>query len=461
MDFLHPECPDRVPDLPEPRTRDELLRYGPNEAEAALRFQAEVVTAELAAQKEKWRGGFTRRRIVAGAGAVGVAALGSQLLTAKVAFGAPGDGNTLIVIMLRGGMDFLSVVVPRNDANYASARPSIAVPGTALLDAGPETRFGLHPAMAPLHELWKAGNMAAVAAVASPDASRSHFQAQDCYERGAASTAVRTGWMDRVLAKMGQGTTFRAIAEGSSLPRSLVGTSNKIVLRGIQDFRLDTADNLRDRSLEALHGLYTGFEHPMVAQAGATLEALTSARRVANMPANPAARYPGGGLSDGLRDVARLIKAGVGLRVAALDLGGWDMHTNIGTVDGGDMRNTLGNLSEALGAFTVDIGPEALKKVTIVTMSEFGRRVEQNGNAGTDHGHGGGMLLIGGGLNGGRVHGRWPGLAAGARDHGDVAGANDYRDVLAEMLKIRFGVPDSAAIFPDHQAKRIGAYAGS
>jgi uncharacterized protein (DUF1501 family) len=464
MDFLHPECPDRVdavPDLPEPRTRDELLRYGPTESEAALRFQAEVISAELAAQKDKWRGGFTRRRVVAGAGAVGVAALGSQLLTAKVAFGAPGDDRTLVVIMLRGGMDFLSVVVPRGDGNYNAARPNIAIPAAALLDAGPETRFGLHPAMTPLHELWKAGNMAAVAAVASPDASRSHFQAQDCYERGAASTAVRTGWMDRVLTKMGSGTTFRAIAEGSSLPRSLVGTSNKIVLRGIQDFRLEGAENLRDRSLEALKGLYTGFEHPLVNQAGATIDALNSARRVANTQPNPAARYPGGGLSDGLRDVAKLIKNGVGLRVAALDLGGWDMHTNIGTVDGGDMRNALGNLSESLAAFTVDIGPEALKKVTIVTMSEFGRRVGQNGNAGTDHGHGGGMLLLGGGLNGGRVHGRWPGLSSGALDNGDVAGANDYRDVLAEMLKVRFGVTDSAAIFPDHKVKRIGAFAGS
>jgi uncharacterized protein (DUF1501 family) len=267
--------------------------------------------------------------------------------------------------------------------------------------------------------------------------------------------------MDRVLAKMGPGTTFRAIAEGSSLPRSLVGTSNKIVLRGIQDFRLDSAENLRDRSLEALRSLYTGFDHPIAAQATATLEALASARKVANTQPNPAAQYPGGGLSDGLRDVAKLIKNGVGLRVAALDLGGWDMHTNIGTVDGGDMKNTLGHLSECLGAFTTDIGPDALKRVTIVTMSEFGRRVGQNGNAGTDHGHGGGMLLIGGGLNGSRVHGRWPGLAPGSLDNGDVAGANDYRDVLAEMLKVRFGVTDTGSIFPDHQAKRIGAYAGS
>jgi uncharacterized protein (DUF1501 family) len=444
--------------LPEPRDRDELSRYGPSVGEAALRFQAEAVAAELAAQKDRWRFGFTRRRVVAGAGAVGVAALGSQLLTAKVAFGAPGDDRTLIVIMLRGGMDFLSVIVPRGDGNYLSARPNIGIQPAALLDGGAETRFGLNPAMAPLHDLWKNGSMAAVAAVASPDASRSHFQAQDCYERGAASTAVRTGWMDRVLSQWGQGTTFRAIAEGSSLPRSLVGTQNKIVLRGIQDFRLDGAN---EKTLEALRGLYTGFDHPVAAQAGATLQALQSARQVANMQANPAAKYPGGGLAGGLRDVAKLVKAKVGLRMAALDLGGWDMHTGLGNADGGDMKNNLTHLSECLAAFVTDIGPEALSRVTIVTMSEFGRRVQQNANAGTDHGHGGGMLLFGGGLNGGRVHGRWPGLSSNALDHGDVAGANDYRDVLSEMLKTRFGVANAQAIFPEHQPRRIGAFVGS
>ncbi|GIJ47570.1 hypothetical protein Val02_44560 [Virgisporangium aliadipatigenens] len=457
-EFLHPDCPDNVPN---PRTREELLRYGPNEREAALRIHAEAVTSALAAQKESWRHGFTRRRVIAGAGAVGVAALGTQLVTTKVAFGAPADERTLVVVMLRGGMDFLSVVVPRNDGNYRAARPGIAVPDAALLDTGSETRFGLHPAMAPLHELWKSGSMAAVHAVASPDASRSHFQAQDCYERGAASTAVRTGWLDRVLGQMGEGTTFRAIAEGSSLPRSLVGTSNKLVLRGIQDFRLDSADNLREKSLAALKGLYTGLDHPLAAQAGATIDAIGAARKVADVRPNAAAQYPGGGFANGMRDVAKLIKAKVGLRVASVDLGGWDMHTNLGTVDGGDMRNNLTNLAATLGAFATDIGPDNLKNVTVVTMSEFGRRVQQNANAGTDHGHGGGMLLIGGGLNGGRVHGAWPGLAQGALDHGDLAGANDYRSVLFELVKTQFGVGDAKAVFPEFTPKRIGAFAGS
>jgi uncharacterized protein (DUF1501 family) len=453
--------PSPVPDLPLPRTRQELLRYGPTAGAAAVRVQAELVTGGLAAQRDGWRYGFTRRRVIAGVGAVGVAALGAQHVTTRAAFAAPGDDRTLVVIMLRGGMDALSVIVPRGDGDLAAARPTIGVPAGALLDAGPETRFGLHPAMAPLHPLWKSGLMAAVHAVASPDASRSHFQAQDCYERGAASTAVRTGWLDRVLAQMGAGTTFRAIAEGASLPRSLVGTQNKIVLDGIQDFKLDGSNRERDKSLEALRSLYTGLDHPLAAQATATLQALDAAKRVANTPVAESARYAGGGLAGGLRDIARLIKAKVGLRVAALDLGGWDMHTNLGTVDGGEMRGHLTELSEALAAFATDIGPDALRNVTVATMSEFGRRVQQNANAGTDHGHGGAMLLLGGGLNGGRVHGRWPGLAPAALDHGDLAGANDYRDVLAEMLKTRFGIANTAAIFPAYETRRIGAFAGS
>jgi uncharacterized protein (DUF1501 family) len=303
--------------------------------------------------------------------------------------------------------------------------------------------------------------MAAVHAVASPDASRSHFQAQDCYERGAASTAVRTGWLDRVLGQLGPGTTFRAIAPGTSLPRSLIGTQNKIVLRTIGEFRLNESAALRDRSLAALRGLYTGLDHPLASQATATLQALDAARRLAAEPKGDSAPYPGGALARELRDLARLINAGAGLRVAAVDVGGWDMHTNLGTVDGGDMRNHLADLSAALAAFAADIGSDALRNVTIVTMSEFGRRVEQNGNAGADHGHGGAMLLFGGGLNGGRVHGRWPGLAPGALDHGDLAGANDYRDVLAEMLTTRFGIGNVGAIFPDHRTQRIGAFAGS
>jgi uncharacterized protein (DUF1501 family) len=440
-----------------PRSADELRRHGPNLAEAALRVQAETVTADLAAQRDRWRYGFTRRRVIAGAGAVGVASLAGQLATTRVAFGAPETTNrALVVVFLRGGLDGLSVVVPRGDRNYLNARRNVAVPDGALLPG--DNRFGLHPALAPLAPFWQAGKMAAVHAVASPDASRSHFQAQDCLERGAASTGVHTGWLDRVLTALGPGTTFRAIAEGAALPRSLVGGEGKVVLQGIRDFDLRADSNVRAKTLTALKALYTGLDdHPLATQAAETLASISSARKIASQEYRSTAQWPGGGFADQLRDVARLIRAKVGLRVAAVDIGGWDMHTNIGGPDGGDMRNRLNELAGALGAFATDLGP-ALDDVSVVTMSEFGRRVEANGNAGFDHGHGGLMLLLGGGMVGGKVHGRWPGLAPSALDQGDLAGANDYRDVLSELLRARLGVGDVKNIFPGLKPNNIGVF---
>src|SRR5439155_25220291 len=275
--------------------------------------------------------------------------------------------------------------------NLLKVRPTIGVPAGALLPG--DRGFGLHPALAPLRSLWTSGQFAAVHAVASPDASRSRFQAQDCLERGAAATTVHSGRLDRVIAALGPGTTFRAVAEGAELPRSLVGEQDKVVLDGIEQFALQGAEGLRAQTMDALAALYTGLNHPLAIQANVTLQALNAARRLAGGGGDGAVKYPGGGFAGGLRDVARLIKAGVGLRVAAIDLGGWDMHTGIGRVDGGDMRNQLGDLAAALAAFAADLGP-ALNDVTLVTMSEFGRRVAENGNAGTDHGHGGVMLLL-------------------------------------------------------------------
>jgi uncharacterized protein (DUF1501 family) len=436
------------------RTSQDLRRYGPNLTEAAFRVQADAVAADLAREKDRWRRGFTRRRVIAGAGAVGVAALGTQLVTTKYAFADPATTNrTLVVIFMRGGMDGLSVIVPANDPNLKKARPNIAVDTAALLPG--DSRFGLHPALAPLQPFWTSGQMAAVHAVASPDASRSHFQAQDCLERGTASTATHTGWLDRTLAAMGPGTTFRAIAEGEATPRSMIGVEPKLVLDGIEAFALAGPGSVRDRTMVALEALYTGFDHPAVDQAIGTVKALNQARQLASVRYTPVAPYPGGGFANRLRDIARLVKAKVGLRVATIDLGGWDMHTNLGRVDGGEMRNSLTELANALGAFAADLGP-LLDDVTVVTMTEFGRRVAENGNAGTDHGHGSLMLLLGGGLVGGQVHGKWPGIAPDALDNGDIAGANDYRDVLAEVLQRGFNVGDVKSVFPDHDYARIG-----
>jgi uncharacterized protein (DUF1501 family) len=408
-----------------------------------------AVAETLAADREKWRGGFTRRRVVAGMGAVGVAALGSQLVTTRVAFAAPAAATTrtLVVVFLRGGMDGLSLVVPAFDADLYKARPTIAVPQSKLL-AG-HRGFGLHPSLAPLYPYWKSGQLAAVHAVGFPDVSRSHFQAQDCVERGATSTGVRTGWLDRMLTALGPGSTFRAVANSGAQPRSLLGAESKVVIDGLSDFALAGTS---DDTMAALQTLFTGVDNPYAAQSLLTLGAMTAARA---LPASTSTTYPAGEFATALADVARLIKSGAGVRVATIDVGGWDMHTGLGKVDGGDMKTHLDDLSAALAAFGADLGTK-LDDVNLVAMSEFGRRVAENGNAGADHGHGGLMLLLGGGLMGGRVHGTWPGLAPANLDRGDLAVANDYRDVLGELLATRFGVTNTSAIFPAHTYKRLG-----
>ena len=436
--------------FPRPRTRAELLRYGPNLAEAALRVQAEEVTAKLGDQRDQWRKGFTRRRVIASTGAIGAAALSTQLVTTKVAFGDPDTTRrTLVVVYFRGGQDGLSVVVPAGDPNLLKARPTIAVPAAALLPVN--NGFGLHPALAPLLPFWTAGQAAAVVAVSSPDLSRSHFDAQDCMERGAPSKTVATGYLNRVLTQMGQGTTFRAIAEGTEMPRSLVGEQDKIVMNGVGSFRLSGTNAA---TMQALAALYTGIDHPVAAQATVTLQALNAAQKIAS-GAQTTVPYPGGGFGSALRDVARLIKAQVGIRVATVDLGGWDTHSAQGKVDNGQIKDHLTEVAAGLAAFATDLGP-ALADVNVATVTEFGRRLIENGNGGTDHGHGGVMLLLGGGLNGGQVHGRWPGLDPSALNQGDVAGVNDYRNVMGELLATRFGIGNLGEIFPGFQYQRLG-----
>jgi len=244
---------------------------------------------------------------------------------------------------------------------------------------------------------------------------------------------------------------------GSTLPRSLAGDQAPMTLRSIDDFTLHVGDDVLPQSTAALGALYNGIDHPMAIDTATTLASLDVVRGLAAAGYQPAATYPQGAPGDSLRELARLIKADLGLRVACVDIGGWDTHTNQGTLDGGDMRNQLAPLGEMLGAFATDLG-DRLDDVTVVAMTEFGRRVAQNANGGTDHGHGSVMLLLGGGLAGGTVHGNWPGLAPDALDQGDVAGANDFRDVLGEVVSARLGIGLGALgpIFPDHQVTPLG-----
>jgi uncharacterized protein (DUF1501 family) len=398
---------------------------------------------------------LTRRQMLTGAGMAGLAARGSPLVATRAAFGAGGPGGVLVVVFLRGGMDGLSAVVPAADPHLREARPDIAVPASQLL---PLARgFGLHPALAPLHELWKRGQFTAVPATSTPDISRSHFQAQDCLERGGAAKGPVEGWLDRALDALGPGNAFRSVASGAVLPRSLAGDQAPLALRTIDQLALVAPAEVRDRTKATLATLYKGVDHPIAAEAADGLASVDVAGALAATPYQPAAEYPDSDFGKGLSQLARLIKADVGMRVACIDLNGWDMHTFLGTIERGYMQEKLTLLAEGLGAFAADLG-DRLADVTVVALTEFGRRIDQNGSGGADHGHGATVLLLGGGLAGGTIHGAWPGLAPEARDDGDVAGANDYRDVLGELVIARLGVSTAAlaTIFPGHPYRPLG-----
>lgn len=439
---IHPDCPD----MARLASDTDVLRR------AAARQHAATVGRD-----ESWSGGFNRRTLLAGGLGVGVATLGTQLVTSRVSYASAAEesNGTLVVIFLRGGMDGLSMLVPADDPDLLKARPNIAVRGGSLMQMG--RGFGLHPAMSPLKSLIDGGRLAAVPAVATPDLSRSHFQAQDCLERGS-TTQSQSGWLDRVLEVSGPGTTFRSVAVGGLLPRSLLGTSGSLAMRSLDQLELVPDQKSVSAAEEALKGLYTGLEHPVATQAMLALDTLSTARELGGATADTSS-YPDGSLGEALATLATLIKGGAGVRVATIDVGGWDMHTGIGTVDQGDMMRHLGDLSEALAAFTKDLGSH-LDTTTVVTMSEFGRRVTQNASGGTDHGHGGVVLAMGGGVKGG-VHGRWEGLGDDVLDQGDVPGTNDYRDVLSEIVSSRLGIGLGALdpVFPGWKPTPLGLMA--
>lgn len=449
---LHPDCTD-------------WATLGPTKRDAAVRAAAMATENDKHKRTSAWSKGFNRRTFLKAGMGVGVAALGHQLVTSRVSYAAADtlSNGTLVVIFLRGGMDGLSLLVPAEDPYLLDKRPDIVARSSAtnpLIAMG--RGFGLHPSMKPLQGLISQGKVAVVPAVSTPDLTRSHFQAQDCLERGS-STSLTSGWLDRVLEVAGAGTTFRSVSVGGTLPRSLMGTSGSLAMYNLDDLAIDVEDDELPATRDALETLYTGLGHPIEKQAELALSALDTAKAIRDArPAHPAVTYPAeSNFADALSSLAELIRAGAGVRVACIDVGGWDTHTGMGTVDDGDMKRQLDELATCLKAFTDDIAGE-LDSTTIVTMSEFGRRVEQNASGGTDHGHGGAVLVIGGGVSGG-VKGRWDGLSDAnlANDEGDVPGWNDYRDILTEVVTTRLDISTGSmsTVFPGWTPSPIGVMA--
>ena len=416
---------------------------------------------------EEQSAGLSRRtllRRLATAGALGAAITVAEGVgpCARYAFAAsPATyaGDVLVVLSLRGGFDGLNAVVPIGDPGYAVARPGIGVGAGALSPAG--GIFGLHPALAPLKGFWDAGTFGAVHAVGQPSPSRSHFSAMEELERAAPGSSLRSGWLDRMIGLRSAGTAFQAAQVGSTqVAQALAGPHPELSMRTIESFDLGGAWDSTQRRLwkKALTSMHVGAPAAVAGPAAVALSATTTTSAIAAkayVPAHGAVYPENSDLGTALHDVARLIKQGVGLQVACVDEGDWDMHAGMGNADTGWMHDHLTELAMALAAFATDLGP-LMDGVTVVTLSEFGRRVAENGSGGVDHGHGNAVLMLGGGIEGGKVHGRWPGLDAASLVDGDLAGTTDYRLVLGEILAKRCGVGSLTDVFPGLTGDPIG-----
>lgn len=351
------------------------------------------------------------------------------------------------------------MIVPHGERRYFAERPRIAVPppgrtaGALDLDG----MFGLHPALAPLLPLYRAGTLAPVQAVGSPDATRSHFDAQDYMESGTPGRkATQDGWLNRQLAHAAdhRATPFRGVAIGPRLPRALRGAAPALAIDNLQAFGMPGRGALRQRITSAFEEMYEGASPGLVANSAG--EAFDAARRLEAAhpgrlrPANGAA-YPSSPFGRALQQIAQLIKSDLGLEIAFTDVGGWDTHVNQGASEG-QLAGRLADFGRALAAFATDLG-ERLADVTVLTMSEFGRTVAENGTNGTDHGHATAMMVMGGSTRGGRVYGRWPTLdPAGLFEGRDLAVTTDFRDLFAEVLVRHLGATDLDVVFPGYQS---------
>jgi uncharacterized protein (DUF1501 family) len=376
-------------------------------------------------------------------------------------------GDTLIVVFLRGAADALNIVVPHGDESYYALRPTLGIPRPDDRNAKESSRtidldgfFGLHPALKPLTPSWQAGHLAIIHACGAPDESRSHFRAMELMERGVDDErGPASGWIGRHLATLDTGnhSPLRAIGLGPQPQRSLGGAVPASALRSITDFHFNGDARALAQMRAALTALYTG-DDPLSIVGQETLEIIDTVQALDPNGYTPSItnyQYPITEFGLGLKQIAMLIKAEVGLEVAAIDLGGWDTHFAQGGSEG-LMAGLLKELAEGLAAFHEDTADHA-DRMTIVTMSEFGRRAQENGSLGTDHGHGSMMMLMGGNVIGNKVHGGWPGLAEGQLvGPGDLAVTTDYRDVLAEVCMKRLNNPAVASIFPDYPATRRG-----
>lgn len=378
---------------------------------------------------------------------------------ASPASSSAGRRKVLVTIFQRGAMDALAAVPPLDElAMLRRLRPRLGMSASQaagddrLLDLG--VGFGLHPALGSLLPLWQDGRLAVVHGVGSPDPTRSHFDAQDYMETGTPGRkGTASGWLNRVVGELGHDATpFRAVSMTAALPRSLYGQSAALAVTDLRNFKVDLP-GARAASATAGKGFEALYEEAsqdlLRHTAGETFAAIDMLKKldVASYRPTPGTRYPRSPLATGLQQIAFLIKANVGLEVAFAESAGWDTHVQQGTTNGTFARRAS-DLASSIAAFWKDLGKHR-DDVVVMTMTEFGRTVRENGSGGTDHGHGSCLFVLGNDIDGGKVHGDFPGIDPDALYEGrDLAVSTDFRAVFSGVAGDHFGLADTANLFP-------------
>ena len=412
---------------------------------------------------------MTSRRVFLRNGAAALVTLGfAPSFLARTAAATGTRKKLLITVFQRGAVDGLTMVVPYGEADYYRARPSIAIARPGTTDGAIDLNgfFGLHPRMSAFKPLWDRGDLAIVHASGSHDTTRSHFDAQDFMESATPGVkSTRDGWLNRYLqaqhdaaygSQTGPGhddrNPLRAVALTSQMPRSLQGAAPALAMGRAADFAV--ADMSARSSFEEIY--QAAQDKTLHGTAGEAFDAMRTLATKSAGPYRPAngAVYPRSPFGQALQEVARLAKSDVGLEIAFAESTQWDHHVNAGAATG-QMANRLGDFSSGIAALVQDLG-ERMADTVILTMSEFGRAVAENGSRGTDHGHGNAMFVIGGGVKGREVHGRWPGLKTDQRYEGrDLAVTTDFRDVFSEVVVKHLGATTAMAarVFPGYAVK--------
>lgn len=415
---------------------------------------------------------LSRRQFIAAGGAAAAAVAAAPAWLPRIALARDHRGtqrDVIVSIYLRGAADALSLVPPHAEQAYYANRPTIAVPtptsglpGAAIdLDGF----FGFAPALAPLVTPYNDGKLLVVHATGSTDPSRSHFDAQRFMEIGKpGDNSIVTGWLGRHLysiAPMQPGALLRAVGISTALPKTLEGGPMTLPISNLDTFGLTGSGATINARLDAIGDMYAAVGSPLDAIAQTTTDtiALLATINFATYAPVGGAVYPVSTFGTALKSAAALIKAQVGVEAVAIDLGGWDTHNNQGTT-AGFLNGLMGQLAQALAAFYTDMTALAAPSFTLVCMSEFGRRLMENGNFGSDHGHGGVMLVMGNCVGGGRVLTQWPGLAPeNLFEDRDLDVTIDYRDILTEIVQQRLGSTDLGYVFPTFTPTPRGVFA--